>query len=79
VANPLLALLAARALPQARQVVRAVRLADTVRDLREQFDDLEAQVARMESLDRRVTALEQRLEDLGEAHLTARRARSSKS
>jgi hypothetical protein len=78
-ANPLLALLAGRALPQAQQVVWAVRLADVVRDLREGLDHLETQATRLESVDRRVTALERRLEDGGKPPPAARRARRSKS
>jgi hypothetical protein len=78
-ANPLLALLAGRALPQAQQVVWAIRLADVVRDLGERLDDLETLATRIESFDRRVTALERRLEDGGKPPAAPRRARRSKN
>ena len=61
-ANPLLALLAVRTLPRAQQVVRALRVADVMRDLREKLEDVEEKATRIEALEQRVTELEQRVD-----------------
>ena len=61
--SPLFALLAGRALPQARQLVRVARFADVARELRDGFDELEGKAARIEALEQRVTELERRAEE----------------
>jgi Fe-S-cluster formation regulator IscX/YfhJ len=59
-ANPLLALLAVRTLPRAQQVVRALRVAEVMRDLREKLEDVEEKTTRIQALEQRVTELERR-------------------
>ena len=61
-ANPLLALLAVRTLPRAQQVVRALRVAEVMRDLREKLEDVEEKATRIQALEQRVTELEHRID-----------------
>ena len=61
-ANPLLALLAVRTLPRAQQVVRGLRVAEVMRDLREKLEDVEEKATRIEALEQRVTELEHRVD-----------------
>lgn len=80
-ANPLIALLGAAAVPRAHQAVQAVRAAEVFRDLAQGFDKLEDKLARIEELERRVETLERRLADIADPPKrgTAKRSRATTS
>lgn len=57
-------LVAGRAVPRARQLIQAARLAEVMRDLRDGLDDLDEKTGRLERLEQRISELEQRADRL---------------